>query len=80
VAENSGLKDTVTAQHIKIDNLRHEIEAVIAENRQPSFDRILVTEQLDRKNYEHRIEVEKLLNCMRNASRFKQPKQCRSKE
>jgi hypothetical protein len=62
VAENSGLKDTVTAQHIKIDNLRHEIEAVIAENRQPSFDRILVTEQLDRKNYEHRIEVEKLLN------------------
>ena len=32
------------------------------EHRQPSYDRLLVTEQLDRKNYEHRIEVEKLLN------------------
>lgn len=32
------------------------------ELRQPSYDRLLMTEQLDRKNYEHRIEVEKLLN------------------
>lgn len=62
LAENSALKETVAGQQMEMDALRHELQSVLLDHRQqPSYDR-MIAEQLERKNYEHRIEVEKLLN------------------